>query len=61
MSAAAEKELRTRNEDLTRALVLIGRIVSDKTLKPAQRTERVLAVVSMYDCAPEVQKPKAEQ
>lgn len=51
------KELQARNDDLVKALKAIGRIVSDPTLKPSQRTERVLSVLFMYDCAPETPVP----
>lgn len=56
MSASSERELQARVEDLVRALKIIGSIVADPALKPAQRTERVLAILSMYDAAP---APKA--
>ena len=49
------KALQARNDDLVKALKAIGRIVSDPTLKPSQRTERVLSVLFMYDCAPVAQ------
>lgn len=52
MSATSERELQTRVEDLTRALKAIGGIVTEPSLKPAQRTERVLAILSMYNAVP---------
>jgi hypothetical protein len=52
MSASTERELRTQNDDLVNAMKGIGRAITDSTLKPAQRIDRALGILSMYGCAP---------
>lgn len=46
------KELENDVEDLKAALRHIGRIVVDDSLKPIQRIDRVLGILSIWECEP---------
>jgi hypothetical protein len=45
-------ELQKENDDLKTALKTIGRIVIDNTLQPGRRTDRILGILSMWECEP---------
>lgn len=51
------KELQKENDDLRVALRTIGRILTDDTLQSGRRTDRILGILSMWECEPK----KAEQ
>lgn len=52
MTRAASRDLAARIEDLEGALKAIGRVVADAGTTPKRRIERVLGILSMYDCGP---------
>lgn len=56
---SSTKELQKDVEDLKTALCTIGKILVDETLKPSTRTERIVGILSLYDCAP-TQKASSE-
>lgn len=48
----AEREWQTRLEDLENALRTIGQIAVDGSVTPKSRLQRILGIVSLYECAP---------
>lgn len=52
MSASTERELETRNQDLTNALKHVGRTLADETVPPKRRIDQAMGVIKMYECEP---------
>jgi hypothetical protein len=46
------KELQKDVDDLKTALKTIGTILVNESLKQSQRTDRILGILSMYECEP---------
>lgn len=46
------KEAKTRAEDLTNAIVQIGKVAADTTIPPKDRLQRVLGICALYEAVP---------
>jgi hypothetical protein len=53
------KDLEQRIADLEDALRTIGVIETDPKLKPEQRRERVIGILSLYECEPKPAGPSS--
>jgi hypothetical protein len=51
-------ELETRVSDRDEAMKAIGRVLTDKGIKPERRIDQALGILKMYGCAP-VEAPGA--
>ena len=48
MSSASEKELLRRNEDLEKAIRVVGEIAADVAVTPKQRLDQIAGIVRMH-------------
>ena len=59
MSAASERELKTRVSDFEGAVSAIGKILSDTSIAPGRRIDQAFGILRMYGWAPKAEEENA--